>query len=367
MREHFQQGPMTMDFSDDDRDRWSQDGEAISSIVQEVLGQYFEFEDEIVRAVIDADPWHPRDGNGPFWDDTSLYVQKSANTGRLWHRWHHAQEELLHGRRYFSPAAQVLFRDLFEEVDTIKEWTGKRFRPVAYRIPAGRVLYRARVCNSKRDLAEFHGNPLQHVGPPPKDHARAGRMNADGVPVFYGSINKDTCIAEMRPALTGQIAVIAVRTSRPMRVLDFTRLERARSDQVKSYFQADFADAVAKGEFLRRLHTLISRPIVPGKEAEYMITQTMAEYLAFVHSRRFDGVIFASAQRSNGRNVVFFASDELLGSDAGESFGIEYVPDSFKLFSTQKITYTHGEVPLYTSTDNQVFIADDFQEAEWPQ
>lgn len=46
--------------------------------------------------------------------------------------------------------------------------------------------------------------------------------------------------------------------------------------------------------FLRKLHNLISQPVVPGHEADYLITQTMAEYLAHVHQPHFDGIMFKS-------------------------------------------------------------------------
>src|SRR6202035_2572480 len=112
---------------------------------------------------------------------------------------------------------------------------------------------------------------------PPADQARAGRMNVEGVVVFYGATDSETCVAEMRPALGGDTALIALQTTRPVRLLDFTRLEKSHNEGL-SYFQPNFTAEVERLAFLRRLHTLISQPVVPGRESDYLITQTMAEY-----------------------------------------------------------------------------------------
>ena len=66
MREHFELGPQVMKFGEDDKDWWEQDGDPISDAVQEVLGQYFDFEDEIVDAIVDADDYWPGDGGHAY-------------------------------------------------------------------------------------------------------------------------------------------------------------------------------------------------------------------------------------------------------------------------------------------------------------
>src|SRR5258708_5926999 len=110
----------------------------------------------------------------------------------------------------------------------------------------------------------------------------------------------------MRPALGGDTAVIELQTTKPLRVLDFTRLQEPHGEGL-SYFQPDFTAEVERRAFLLRLHTLISQPVVPGREADYLITQTMAEYLAHVHQEPFGGILFKSVQRAGGVNVVLFA------------------------------------------------------------
>ena len=129
-------------------------------------------------------------------------------------------------------------------------------------------------------------------------------MNREDVPVFYGSLDWQTCVAEARPALGNDTAVILLVTTRALRLLDFSRL--GKSYAPLSYFQPDFADQCEKGEFLVHLQRLISEPIVPGRESEYIITQTLAEYLAHVHKQPFDGRLFDSVQRKKPRTSFSF-------------------------------------------------------------
>src|SRR6202040_2120908 len=105
-----------------------------------------------------------------------------------------------------------------------------------------------------------------------------------------------------------------LQTTKPLRMIDFTRLEQSYGEGL-SYFQPDFTEETERRKFIRRLHSLISQPVVPGREADYLITQTMAEYLAHVHKEPFDGILFKSVQRAGGINVVLFAERD---------FGAEY-------------------------------------------
>jgi hypothetical protein len=144
----------------------------------------------------------------------------------------------------------------------------------------------------------------------------------------------------MRPPLGGTTAVIALKTTKILRLLNFKRLSKCYGQL--SYFQPNYADELERFKFLRFLERRISKPIVPGDEAEYLITQTMTEYLAHIDLNSFDGIIFSSAQRSEAINVVLFPHQ---GSEylPAAHFPIAYVDESLKFFETKTISYTHQE------------------------
>lgn len=88
-------------------------------------------------------------------------------------------------------------------------------------------------------------------------------MSVDGVAVFYGALESETCLAELRPTIGSEAAVITVRTTTTLRLLDFTRIKD--SYHVLSYFQPDFNEQAEKNIFLRQLESLISQPVRPGR------------------------------------------------------------------------------------------------------
>jgi hypothetical protein len=356
MREHFSLGPTVKKFGNEDEEWWEQEGDSMSWAVQEVLGQYFDFEDEIVDAVIEAEDAWPPDGDEAFWDRTNLYVESRVRLGHYFAEWQWTLDELKHSKRFFSTAAQVLFGKLFNGVEDLKLWNSKSFQPVVRRFPSGTKLFRARICSSRSMLDDIYADPFKFVGPPPKQNARAGRMDAEGVVVFYAASEEDTCLAEIRPAIGNDIAIMEVVTTEPLRVLDFSRLEQARSGKALSYFQPDFTEQVEKRSFLRHIHRLISQPVVPGHESDYLITQTMSEYLAHVHQNPFDGILFASAQRKKGTNVVLFAKPNLLTDSPAEAFRLSYVSNSVRLYSTTSIKYKHHEISVRVGDDGKPWV-----------
>lgn len=391
VREYFQHGPIVRKFYDDDRDGWEQEGDSLLDIVQTVLGQDVEDPDALVSALMEAEDYWPGDGEEAFYDDTQLYVSCRATPHAWMAEWHYLRDELAHRRRFFSDRARELFDRLLEGVADLKFFdkdTGQ-WLPVVKELPLGTEVLRARVVRSDSELRAFVETPSRELGAPPPEKASTGRMNAAGVAVFYGALDSDTCLAEMRPALGGRVLVGEFRTTQALRVLDFRRLEAARLFKL-SYFDPMYAEQRERAVFLRRLHGLISRPVAPGHEDEYLITQTLTEYLAHVHRPAFDGVIFQSVQRQGGANMVLFGRDgfepvidiaedsadmlplftpPLPGSEPKQVllFPVEYVTDSAKLYVTRSIEYSHHELH-FSDYEKYLFVHDDdegFDDGDW--
>ena len=348
IREHFAPGPEVKHFGEDDSEWYEQEGDPLSFHIQEIIGHDLGFEDEIVEALVGNEDCDERDGDIPFFDSSQDYVSTPVSPHSYYENWNYVLEDLKHRRRFFSAAAAELFETIFEGVET-RRWWNKETRShekVVWELPEASELFRARICDSSSAIKDALKEPFKQVGPPPPEKARAGRMNVEGVVVFYGSTDRETCLAETRPALGSDTAVIKLRTTKPLRVLDFRRLEDSYGRL--SYFQPDFNEQAEKGAFLRRLQTLISQPIVPGRETDYLITQTMTEYLAHVHDEPFAGILFKSVQRSGGINIVIFPS-------ADGTFPLTYVDKSFALFTTRSLEYKNHEVYV-NLIDDEIWI-----------
>ena len=141
-----------------------------------------------------------------------------------------------HSKRFFSSAAKELFDHLFSDVEARQYWDDaqKKDVTVVRELPEGFELFRARVCDSNDEVKNALKEPMKNIGPPPPVHARANRMNVDGVAVFYGALESETCLAELRPTIGGESAVITVRTTKALRLLDFTKIKN--SGRALSYF-----------------------------------------------------------------------------------------------------------------------------------
>ncbi len=317
----------------------------LGEIVMGIMESDFDFRDELVDAIVDGEDCDIRNGEVPFFEHGGAYKQipDEEPPYDLTPQWHQIVEELKYNRRFFSESVREFFDGIFSGVDDITavEISPLRFRKVVRNEPEGFTVFRGRIIDSS-EIAKVQSNPFKEVGPTPKEKARAGRMSPEGVVALYCATEKETAIAELRPAIGQTSAVIALRFSKELRLLDFKRLESALDDGWSAYFDPKYKQNSDARDFLRKLHYLISQPVMPGKEADYLITQTMAEYLAHVYEPGFDGIVFGSSQFKKGTNIVLFARhDPLLDS---REFPVDYVPGTLSFHRTEQVAYTHREI-----------------------
>jgi hypothetical protein len=370
IREHYEPGPYERRYgAGDDDSYWEeQQGEDLSSVVQDIVGQYFEFNDALVDALIENDPADIRDGDEPFFASDISYVQTRVYVGHLYEEWRAISSELRTERRFFSDRARKFFDWLFAGIEDLWFYEQKEDQDstllsegtklgVIQELPAGAVLYRARRADTREDYTRLVLKPALELAPPPSRYARAGRMNAEGVTIFYGALDAETCLAEMRSSIDGYTVLGRFETLKALRILDFSRLDKAYWDGKRlSYFQNDFDEQVTRRKFRRRLHKLISEPVIPGHEDEYLMTQVLAEYLAYVRSANFDGLFFASTQYEDGTNVVLFpkhtdAALENEGNGTLARFPLKYMDESAEIYRTRGIKYDIPRVDFFLIDD----------------
>lgn len=139
-------------------------------------------------------------------------------------------------------------------------------------------------------------NPAIELGPPPPEKACAGRLNFEGASVFYGALNRETCIAELTPSLSSTIVSGAFKLEEGVRLLDLLTLDRSHCKDDLSIFQPDYYERRISRSFLRLFHQQIRRPVLPGWEHEYLVTQVLSDYLMNGHLPPIDGMLFSSVQ-----------------------------------------------------------------------
>ncbi len=236
--------------------------------------------------------------------DDDAHYEEIGPDNQAWHEeWNDFEHSIKTNARFFSPTAVEHLAAVFGGIDKLRTHDK---RPLVVEAGPGTALehlYRARVFQNDDKLQEALCRPDLHLGSPPRNAARAGRMNAQGISVFYGATNESVAVAEVRPPVGSKVAVAKFAITRKLRLLDLTALEDAHD--TGSIFDPSLKHRLERVGFLRTLGGRMASPVMPDDEAvEYLPTQAVADFLATMNEPRLDGIIFPSAQTKDGRNVV---------------------------------------------------------------
>ena len=236
----------------------------------------------------------------------AMYEEKEPYDLEFRLTWAELRREIQSRSRFFSAGVDEKLADILGDL-TVLETPGNR--PVIRGIDPldqNYFIWRGRTAQFRQEIEIILKSPAQELGPPPHRLAKAGRMNAQGVSVFYGATKKSACVSELRPLVGSSIVIGRFELLNPVRLLDLGALSEV---YVKtSYFDPEYAVHKARTAFLRHLVSEISRPVLPEDELhEYLPTQAVAGYLAQKAEPKFDGIIYPSSQTGgSGENVVIF-------------------------------------------------------------
>lgn len=308
--EHFQRTspePEGIDWLLAKEGRWERNGEIVGDLIAETAGLDQQPAEDIRLYLEGAsyDPFEAEIGaEGPF-DPEAQYEERAVEDHELQESWHFFRRSLESHSRLFNGAAERVLKDVFEGLDQHQTFKGKTLIVEAGPGKTVDALYRARVFQSSEDLKQAMMRPDLELGPPPFRLARAGRMNAQGIAVFYGATVADVALAEIRPPVGSSVLVGRFEIIRHLRLLDIEALQSIFISG--SLFDPGFLPALKKRRFLGRLSGMMTQPVMPDDEVfEYLPTQAIAEYLAARNQPALDGIVYPSVQSSKERNIVLF-------------------------------------------------------------
>jgi RES domain len=320
-RENYQRGEEYM-FGRPDSDNASYDTYGIPYL--DILGDDLDCDEDVFNAVVASLPdCSHRDiaqGDEPFYDICANYElmadaakRSRADEEEYWYenrfsfQWADFCKTVQFEKRFFK--TKELLDSLFGKPEEYHEGA---VRPI-YDLKAGQTIFRARVLDDDFNEQRLQKNPAAELSAPPKERARAGRMNVEYIPAFYAAFSEDTAIAEMRPSIGDQISVGEFVLQKDIKVLDFTVFSRMANDKWKDAYTH------TRYDFIRQMEGEISKPILPfEKQREYIATQIVAEYLREYFA--CDAVIYKSSMHKNGdadnRNIViFYKGGEFVGKE----------------------------------------------------
>jgi len=134
-------------------------------------------------------------------------------------------------------------------------------------------------------------------------------MNPAGISYFYLAFEMQTALGEVLQCPPCGAAVASFISQQELSVLDLSSLP-----EMPSIFGQSYRDARESLLFLRQFVKEVSRPVrKDGQEhIEYVPSQVISEYFALIYrhgdDRHLDGIMYPSAIRPGGKNLVLFPS-----------------------------------------------------------
>ena len=287
---------------------WEREGEPVT----EAIGFAAQVSEEIaadVQAILEdrfEDVESARMGEETDFAAESHYERKELTAHAWQQEWMHFVNSLQSEARFFNASAAAHLASVFANLDDLRCDDG---RPVVVSAGPQTPLahaWRARAFQAEEELGKALCRPDLHLGPPPSKLAKAGRMNAAGVAVFYGSTSASVAVAEVRPPVGSHVAVADFSIIRPLRLLDLGALSSVIEEG--SVFDPGYGARLERIVFLRTLCELVTRPVMPDDESrDYLPTQAVADFLAGRAESPLDGIVFPSVQAEGAHaNVVLF-------------------------------------------------------------
>ena len=304
--EHTHRGPSFYEYSLVRAGLWH----PLRGEVDEVISSIACLDDEVacdIRDLLsDSYAYEVKDGGDDPYEIGADYVERESDDSEFRLTWASFRYEIRSRTRFFSTDAEQALREIFGDLSS-HQAIGDR--PVVREVRPeheDRFFWRARKAESTEQLTSILKDPEREIGPPPSSLATAGRMNAAGIPVFYGALDERTCVAETRPPVGSHVVIARFELLRPVRFLDFDALAEVLVEG--SHFDPEYAARAGRAAFFRRFVREATLPVMPqNEEAKYLPTQVVAEYLANKVEPRLDGILFRSIQTDHdGQNVVLF-------------------------------------------------------------
>jgi len=288
-------------------ENWMDVGEPLATLLDQ---DFFVFSDdaldrssELVEAIFN-DNQSPFDttGNGYIFAPDVLWCsrEKSFIERPSAEQWEMFSYHLRYERRFIPDLKNDFFDDMMNPQTSLP--------PVLRRLEGvlrvGERYYRGRT--------EKH--TLESMGAPPRELASAGRANPRGIPFLYLAKDPETVIAEVRPWKGQSISIAEFELVEDVRIIDLSEAPRLESPFGFSENLYMLKDGY---RVLEKLSRQLSKPIDPKTvEIEYLPTQYITE---IIRNQGYDGMVYKSAMRSGGHNLVLFSPDK------AKAMNIEYV------------------------------------------
>lgn len=184
-------------------------------------------------------------------------------------------------------------------------------------------IFRARIQKKKKTYSHLE------ITAPSHEDSKNNRMSPTGISFFYGGMDSETCIHEIRPDVSEKIVVGVFEAVRNLFVLDLSLKDEPR----KSIFNPEYSFwyEVYTKPFLSHFVSEVSKPLRKyDNKIEYVPTQVFTEFIKSINFKEkyfypdengnsgdvyLNGIIFKSSVKKNGKNIVLFRGPDISTDD----------------------------------------------------
>lgn len=218
-------------------------------------------------------------------------------------RWEDFIKDIKHAHRFFNPKAREFLDSVFHVLTTPD---GKLKDEAVRAISRGELLYRARKIADYSTGKRISASPHTELGATPKTMAGSQRMTPNGISALYCSLERNTCLSEIR-SITGDMVISGALTpTTQLRLLDLTKLAQISHPNL-TLLDDGFRECMHLMAFLKSLVKKMSKPKRDSDELAYLSTQVVFEYLRLKFIDQVDGLVFPSVQTGEvGTNIALF-------------------------------------------------------------
>ena len=242
--EHFE---LTPDYPDEayehflaSEGKWERRGEPVESVICDIACVNEEIASHVRTLLSDQHSFLAvKDGIEDHYDSWPMYEEREPDDWGFRFTWKAFRREIQSRSRFLNSNAEQALNDIFGDLDTYRTYLGRSvIREIVPGDPDSSV-WRARVAQSHDQLQDILKSPTSEIGPPPSKLAKAGRMNAEGISVFYGAMDMETCVSEIRAPVGNRVVVGKFELLRTVQLLDLSAMAEVSVNI--SYFDSNYA------------------------------------------------------------------------------------------------------------------------------
>ena len=206
------------------------------------------------------------------------------------HNWDEFVESIKHENRFHTQMINT------EKLSTYLSYLRKDYKK-------GKSIYRGRLCNGDKFFKP------SEMGAPPKEYAKEGRANSNGISRLYLADCQKTCIHEIRSGAFDVVSIGKFVLKENISVIDFKQINNF------SPFNGDFdfLEYLINKPVLHKIDEEMGRAVRSSdNHLDYIPTQYLCDFiktLEYELNKKFSGVEYSSTLNSEGYNLAIFYPD----------------------------------------------------------